>query len=652
MAGQGRPTRSHDMATINLANGLLATIQQAHDLSSTHDGDTLLIPPGQWSWTTAPLVLTKTITLQGATTINTTTDTIPSPGLTASASDLTVLIDNISPRGNSGMINPRPGGGLVTWPGTTTPAGIRIMGITFGGGVWGGITASGASNGCITPWSSYHNMLRVSQCHFDDLMLGPCIQTGGSNFGVMDHCWVKHHTGEGFGHIWFVEYTVGTDNGDAAWLESAGLGGPKFFFIEDCYGSECYLAADGRGPGFDTTASGKVVIRHCKVYNGDMASHGLGQTLGNWNCGRAVECYNNEWHYRNSIGPGHGMDASNGLVFIAHDNTYFDNKPAGYSLSSSYRSIHAVGNPFRGASGGNPWDLNDVTDQTGNGFGGSGPGGLYSSGTVTSATSNSITDNTKNWPVNHWVNYNVRRASDEQTHIITSNTATTLTLHTYDDGNQITSGPYEIRKCLRVMEQAACGQWAAQINRAAPAWPGHGLEPCYAWNNIFAGDGTPVVFRISWGEDKVIEGRDYFNSPMPGYSPYTYPHPLVSSASVTRVISLSGTGLAFGNVVIGSVSPTGTVTVSNTGNSLLTVTSVGYSSGFSGPTGGFTVPAGGSVDITVTFTPLLAQLYSGTITVVSDATSGSNTITASGTGIDPTQPVHGHKKQARYAFGV
>jgi hypothetical protein len=106
--------------------------------------------------------------------------------------------------------------------------------------------------------------------------------------------------------------------------------------------------------------------------------------------------------------------------------------------------------------------------------------------------------------------------------------------------------------------------------------------------------------------------------------------------------------MTFGDVMIGQA-PTSILTVSNGGDTLFTVTSVSYPTGFTGLTTGFTVAPGASHDITVTFTPILEQLYSGNIAVTSDADSGTNTIFASGTGFaggggTGTGHGKGHKK--------
>jgi len=100
---------------------------------------------------------------------------------------------------------------------------------------------------------------------------------------------------------------------------------------------------------------------------------------------------------------------------------------------------------------------------------------------------------------------------------------------------------------------------------------------------------------------------------------------------VTRVIGLSG-NLAFGSVTVGATAQQ-TLTISNTGNATLTVSGISFPSGFSGNWASGTIAAGASQQVTVTFAPTLATGYSGTITVDSDATSGTNTIAASGTGV-------------------
>ena len=91
----------------------------------------------------------------------------------------------------------------------------------------------------------------------------------------------------------------------------------------------------------------------------------------------------------------------------------------------------------------------------------------------------------------------------------------------------------------------------------------------------------------------------------------------------------------FGGVNVGS-NATATLTITNSGTAPLTWTgldtgaSVVSSSAVSGA-----VASGASMTITLTFTPTVATTYSGVLTVTGNQTSGTNTITWTGTGTTP-----------------
>ncbi len=95
----------------------------------------------------------------------------------------------------------------------------------------------------------------------------------------------------------------------------------------------------------------------------------------------------------------------------------------------------------------------------------------------------------------------------------------------------------------------------------------------------------------------------------------------------SRIIVLSG-NLNFGDVQVGAL-PTATLTISNAGNSTMTVSNISYPNGFSGAFSG-TIAAGAVQNVTVTFTPAVNQPFSGVVVVASDATFGTNSINASG----------------------
>jgi hypothetical protein len=99
----------------------------------------------------------------------------------------------------------------------------------------------------------------------------------------------------------------------------------------------------------------------------------------------------------------------------------------------------------------------------------------------------------------------------------------------------------------------------------------------------------------------------------------------------SKIIGLSG-NLAFGYVLTGQTA-TATLTITNSGNTNLTVSSISYPAGFSGSWSGVIAPSG-SQTVTVSFMPVALQSYSGTVTVISDKTTGGDTISVSGVGAD------------------
>jgi uncharacterized repeat protein (TIGR03803 family) len=112
----------------------------------------------------------------------------------------------------------------------------------------------------------------------------------------------------------------------------------------------------------------------------------------------------------------------------------------------------------------------------------------------------------------------------------------------------------------------------------------------------------------------------------PTNNPFIIP---ITDQILAKTISLSGS-LAFGGVAINS-SGQRTLTISNGGNLPLTVSNIIYPTGFGGNFSGV-ITAGGSTNVTVTFSPTAATVYGTMLTVNSDATSGIDTIPISGYG--------------------
>ena len=100
--------------------------------------------------------------------------------------------------------------------------------------------------------------------------------------------------------------------------------------------------------------------------------------------------------------------------------------------------------------------------------------------------------------------------------------------------------------------------------------------------------------------------------------------------SITRIIALSG-GLAFGEVNGGETKELSFV-IANSGNAPLAVSGMTLpADDVSNWTSG-TIGAGQSQNVTVHFTPTADQDYGGTLSITSDATSGTSTLSVSGRG--------------------
>jgi Protein of unknown function (DUF1573)/Abnormal spindle-like microcephaly-assoc'd, ASPM-SPD-2-Hydin len=104
-------------------------------------------------------------------------------------------------------------------------------------------------------------------------------------------------------------------------------------------------------------------------------------------------------------------------------------------------------------------------------------------------------------------------------------------------------------------------------------------------------------------------------------------------------LSLSGASLDFGSVVAGK-SKTMTVTASNTGEASVTVSSASSSSKYfslSSPTFPIAILSGQSAPISLVFTPNAAGAFNATVTITSNASNSSTTLSLAGTGLTSGQ---------------
>ena len=80
------------------------------------------------------------------------------------------------------------------------------------------------------------------------------------------------------------------------------------------------------------------------------------------------------------------------------------------------------------------------------------------------------------------------------------------------------------------------GDYISGSNPAPMAWPHQASEPVHVWGNTLGlnfgnGNGRPVVYSQGYS---VVQNQDWFYSSdnsaaLPGYTPYVYPHPLVTN---------------------------------------------------------------------------------------------------------------------------
>jgi hypothetical protein len=99
------------------------------------------------------------------------------------------------------------------------------------------------------------------------------------------------------------------------------------------------------------------------------------------------------------------------------------------------------------------------------------------------------------------------------------------------------------------------------------------------------------------------------------------------------IVALSPTSLTFPTLVVGSTSSAMKVTLTNSGNQTLNISSIAASGDFAQTnTCGATVSAGASCTISVTFTPTTASTRTGSVTITDDASDSPQTVSLTGTG--------------------
>jgi hypothetical protein len=497
-------------ATINANSPSFTDVSAA--IASASDGDTVIIPAGTATWTST-LTITKGITLIGQTTTNSDDGT---------ATDNTIITENLTR--DSG------GNAVLFWFNTNLGKTYRLSGLTFREG-----STTPASNAMIR-FMGTSQAVRLDHCHFDDLTHEDFLIGIGNwpLYGVIDHN-VFDFTSAINSHasIQFASSAYGDDS----WTQPAYFGSEKFMFAEDNYFNN--TSGNFYGGVVDVFIGGRAVLRHNHCHDVVLVGN-HGTESGRYRGGRAMEVYNNDFHWPYSRDVGGVRSGSIVLHDNTHDGATLNNVDYAMQL---YRLLEQGPGGWDGATGDNPWDVN-ATESDGTHVDGHAPY-LFESGTATGGFTSGgtaiLTDTTKTWTTNQWANYEVKKLSGGKPGEISSNGSNSLTTTIdtgYGGGATWTAGDqYQIHKVLIVLDQLGRGAGDlitgdTPINQTTgnAAWPHQALEPCYCWNDVYTPTNTTITLQPTSNSTGVLtQGRDYINgTPMPGYTPYTYPHPLVS----------------------------------------------------------------------------------------------------------------------------
>jgi hypothetical protein len=467
-------------AAIYQSNGTAASVQAIHN-NQAHNGDTITLPAGILYWATQ-VTINKAITLQGA-------------GVGA-----TVIRDSVQ---SGQLIQVTLAAGNLT----------RVTGIEFQDG---GRTNRQIDILRVVGSNTNGSKFRFDHCKWNNL-------NGASVFdtviGVIDHnAFVIDRTGLPINI--YDSYWNGRVLGDGSWAAPTGFGSSQFLFIED----NTFMHADASQKGItDSYGGGRFVVRHNNIFNGLISNHGT-ESTGRVRGGRAMEVYNNTFT-GTDLNRFVGGVRSGGVLF--HDNIisgYWGNS-ATFTLQN-FRNFYPF-DPWGGADGTNAWDVNA-------------PNAFFTGTAAANSANRTVTVSGVNWTTNAWAGYAIRRTSDVcnsgsiSFSEILNNTSNTIT---YSENGGYPTPPamsfcagdsFEIRQVVHALDQPgrALGSLITGTPPIRPAgWNNQVTEPCYSWNNTTGN--AQVNFSAGPG---VRANVHYFNNTrMPGYTPYVYPHPLVTA---------------------------------------------------------------------------------------------------------------------------
>lgn len=440
----------------------------------------------------------------------------------------------------------------------------------------------------------------VSGCKFDKLLNRENIRTNGALGVVYDCTSILLPQSYYFAYTFHKNWGGSGAHGDGSWAASVNWGTDEFMYFEDNTLSRAY---DDSGM-FDAQGGARLVIRHNTITDGRITVHGT-ESGGRPRGTRAFEIYGNTASTADdrtffNVRSGSGVVFNNTWTRGAgsqplirpdiHRATNVFARVAGADGRMIFDNNNAS-NPYvtGTATGGTSTTLTDTskswtTDQ----YAGYTVRSIVASGTATSGTvDGNLFDSSASWIDDEWNGYLVwnktqsvwGRVTDtiatggEMTiekigvaganmeidvgdeyevsfhSVIQSNTSDTLTVEVVGshpipfDGTIANGKAYEINLIDLLMDSPGAGAGYdygnnAQFDMVAAA---QAIDGIYEWGNTLnGGDGD---FDAN-GRPGLAEGVTFFNDTVkPGYSSYTYPHPLRAVGSRARTLTARGAKL-------------------------------------------------------------------------------------------------------------
>jgi hypothetical protein len=475
--------------TVNANSASQSDVADA--IASAADGDTVIIPGGTVTWTRT-LPVTKAITLKGA-------------GVGS-----TIIKDGVQK------------GALVDWTLAADQL-SRMTGIEFQDG--GRINTAFAPGGILHVGGSNTNgsRFRFDHCKWNNLNGVPVFDTV---IGVIDHNTFVQDRNQTAIYIYGSTWN-GQNFGDGSWAASTGFGSSQFLFMED---NTFTHNIQSTRVVTDAYAGARFVVRHNSIFDAFVGNHGTESTRRDRG-GRAMEVYNNTFTGTN-LNRLVGSARSGGVLF--HDNSVSGFWDSPVFALNNFRSFFTF-DIWGGADGTNAWDVNE-------------PNVFFTGTAAGNSSGTTVTVSGVNWATNQWAGYVLRRTSNRCNSgslnfgEIRSNTSNTIT-YTDNGGYWIASTSFcsgdtlEIQKVDHALDQPgrALGSLITGDPPIRPAgWNDQVTEPCYSWNNG----------QVSFSAGPGVKGNVHYfnNTPMPGYTPYTYPHPLTKGLPPQEQMTRNATG--------------------------------------------------------------------------------------------------------------